>query len=88
MDKEELRNALHLIFANTILDLLEKDMEGLTSGEIAEITGMRLKEVIEYLLKYESQGWIRKKIHHGQEKWKLKKERAKIVEGYFKRSGG
>jgi len=83
VSKKEFRNALDMIFSNSILALLEKHKEGLTTREIAEITSTRLEEVIEFLVKYESQGWIRKKTQQDQEKWKIKKGRAKIIEGYL-----
>jgi len=84
INKKELRKALDLIFANSILDLLEEHDDGLTTGEIAEITGMREEEVIEFLVKYKSQGWIHKKTHQDREKWKIKEGKAKIIEGYLK----
>ncbi len=88
VSKKEFRNALDMIFANSILALLEEHKEGLTTREIAEVTSMRLEEVIEFLIKYESHGWIRKKTHQDQEKWKIKKGRAKIIEGYLNLRGG
>ena len=88
MNKKELRKALDLIFANSILASLQENEDGMTVGEIAEINGMLKEEVIKFLVKYKSQGWVQEKTHHDQEKWKLKKEMAKIIEGYFKQSGG
>jgi len=81
--KKELRKALDILLSNPILPLLEKCKAGLTVAEIVATTNMELPDVSYFLGRYEAQGWLRKEVINQGEKWKIKKNRAKIIEGFL-----
>jgi SOS response regulatory protein OraA/RecX len=83
--QKDLRKALDLLLSNPILPLLEEHKDGLTMHEIAKRSTMELQDVGYFLGKYEAQGWVGKVARGQTEAWRIKKTRARIIEGFLNR---
>jgi len=81
--KVELRKALDLMLSNSILELLERHVGGMTVKMISEAIKIDPENAGYFISKYEDRGWVSKEIRDRKEIWVIKKKRADIIESFF-----